>query len=264
MLKRFFKAIVFWWKSSFFDSYWKATRLMTFDIVAFNDNPSFNDLYFIYVTSDTECNLIRLADYNKNKDGSDFYDADLDKQIVYSYPDCQKYFRKVMDRSLKSEEILTHTSARELQTYTSRMCRISDFDYPVFCWFLDKRDDHIMFIGAKERVDGEDILKVFDITVALGTGIHHNLPYTHYVKYKDIKDTVCLKTTYPNDLIMLLRNRWRREVLADITGTIFSTIASSEAKYDKYSVSAVRMAVCNNLNSQNSSMKTANCRKENK
>jgi len=264
MLKRFFTAIKMWWKSSTLDLIREATRLRTFDLVAFNENPSFEDLYFIYATSDDECYLIRLADYNKNKDHRNLYDADLDKQIIYSYKDCQRYFHKVMNRTLKAEEILIHPSQRELQTFASRMCRISDYDYPVFCWFIDKRDDHVMFVGAKERRDGEDILKVFDITIALGTGIYHNLPYTHLVKYKDIRDKMCLKTTYGPDLVGLLHNRWRREVIADISKTIFSTIASSEIKYDKYSVFANSMTLCNNLNGQNSSMQTTQCRKEKK
>lgn len=263
MLKRFFAYVKLWWKSSTLDSYRELTRLKSFDLVAFNDSPSFNDLYFIYSTSDTECNLVRLADYNKNRDGSTFYDANLDKQIVYPYKECQTYLHKIIDRSLKIEEIMCNLSARELNTFSSRMCRISDFDYPVFCWFIDKRDGHVMFIGSKYENGDDTVLIIYDITVALGAGIRHNLPYTHIVKFKDIKDTVCLKTTYGEDLLMLLRNTWRREVLADITKTIFSTIAESEIKYDKYSVTA-KPVMCNNLTTKNSSMKTAVCRKENK
>lgn len=262
MLKRFFTAIKMWWRSSRLDLVREITRLRTFDLVSFNANPSFNDLYLIYSTSDDECNLIRLADYSKNR--RNLYDANLDRQVVYSYKDCQRYFHKVLDRTIKHEEIFIHSSPRELQTFANRMCSISDYDYPVFCWFIDKRDDHVMFVGSKERRDGEDILKVFDITVALGTGIYHNLPYTHLVKYKDIRDKMCFKTTYGPDLASLIHNRWRREVLADISRTIFSTIASSEIKYDKYSVFANSMALCNNLNRQNSSMKTSEYRKENK
>ena len=262
MFKKFFSALRIWWNSSRNEMVRCAAKLNCFDIVSFNSNPTYNELYFIYSSDDTEMSLVRLADYSRNKDGKYYYDADLDKQILYSYADCKRYLHKVLGQSLKTEEIMTHLSARELVSYAVRMSRVANFNYPIFCWFIDKRDDHIMFIVDKfEREDG-DLLLVYDMTIAFGTGIHHNLPYAHYVKYKDIKDKVCLKTTDVPDLHMMLTRPWRREVLSDITGHIFSTLAASESKYDKYSVVAKYVTLCNNLNACDSSMQDNTLQKE--